>query len=168
MGVLFLFFVILDIGNTLSLGPSLMLGQYYEIVPDILIIIISINFMTQSFVQISKNSVIIVSVSISIEIIMLIILYSIIPFVKSMLPYSEHYFAIICIIIASISAAIVNNYLVKNKPEDFKIIYTLNNAWKVFNNSILLCSLLIFSVIEILLQFQGYTLITIISFFSNL
>ena len=168
MGELFLFFVFLDIGNTLSLGPSLILSQYYEIIPDVLMIIISINFMMQSFIQISKNSVIIVSVSGSIEIIMLIVMYLIYPFVKTILPSSEYYFAIICIIIAIISAAILYKYLIKNKPENSKVIYTLNKVWSIFNNSILLCSLFLISIIELLLQFQGYTVITLFSFLGNL
>ena len=168
-GEMFLFFTILDIISTISLGVPLIFAQYYEFIPYILLILICIVFMVQPIIQLSKNSIIAVIISGVCTLIIMLVLFDLIVnyrFLVGIFDYSEDaLFAIISIFSGLFVGMGLYKILNTKNPENSEIIYTNDRIWRIFNNYIFLLIILIISIIEVYLQFNGYSIISFINTF---
>ncbi|MHA1786415.1 MAG: hypothetical protein ACTSVY_01550 [Candidatus Helarchaeota archaeon] len=159
MGAIFLMFPIGDIIFRIGTNNlTVLLSQYYEILPFTYLVLISTIFLIGIFIKPTKNSLLATLLS-GAPWITFIILSFFTGLFYGIFSYSEYLGIIIGLIAGIISFILINNYLEKKKPDNNEVVFSLEKLGKILNNKILLVLLLFLSILEVWLQFQGTTLI---------
>lgn len=156
-------FVMFTVGDMISLlmyttPQAIFSNLLLELVPDILLLIVGFIFISDAFIEPTKNSLITLLIVTVVSLPVAFILFHN-PFIADLFLYSYIIGPVVGIVVGMIIGVFLH-WILNNKATSWNHpVYNIEGLWKVTNNTWILGILMVVCVVEVLFQLQGLTMI---------